>query len=168
VNIFVLDEDPRRAAQQMCDKHVVKMPLESAQMLSTAVNVLHGRKVAPYKSAYLNHPCTVWARETLGNFLWLYEHGMELCREYSHRYGRQHKSQAVIEKCLLLAVSENIPEDHFSLMLDRQLTPHPLCMPEQYKVESVVESYRAYYIGEKMRFAEWKRNRPVWWPAQQE
>ena len=83
MNIFVLDRHPVTAAQLQCDRHVVKMVLESAQMLCTSINMLGGQ--AQYKTAHVNHPCSVWARETLGNFLWLYDHGMALAKEYTHR-----------------------------------------------------------------------------------
>jgi hypothetical protein len=71
VNIFVLHKHPRQAARMQCDQHVVKMTLESAQMLSTVINELGGE--GPYKSTHVNHPCSVWARQSLGNFLWLYD-----------------------------------------------------------------------------------------------
>ena len=93
MNIFVLHPMPDIAARMQCDRHVVKMTLETAQMLSTAINELGGQ--APYKSAHVNHPCSVWARETLSNFEWLWEHGINLAQEYTARYGKVHKSEAV-------------------------------------------------------------------------
>ena len=74
MNIFVLDKDPKKAATQQIDKHIVKMPLESAQMLCAAL-ARHGREDTPYKATHKNHPCTLWAGESQGNFRWLVKHG---------------------------------------------------------------------------------------------
>ena len=158
MNIFVLHRDPVVAAQMQCDRHVVKMVLESAQMLSTAVNVLGGE--ARYKTAHVNHPCSIWARETLGNFIWLYDHGMALAKEYTERYGKRHKSEEVIQDCM----DEIRPLPLYNL----KRTPHPLCMPDEYKTTDVVESYRSFYIGDKSRFAQWNKTRPApqWWANQ--
>ena len=50
MNIFVLDKDPHIAAQMHCDRHVPKMIVESAQMLSTAHRLLDGEEyMAPSK-----------------------------------------------------------------------------------------------------------------------
>ena len=159
MDIFVLDRDPVVAAQMQCDRHVVKMVLESAQMLSTAVNLLGGD--ARYKTAHVNHPCSVWARETAGNFLWLYDHGMALAKEYTERYGKRHKSEEVIQDCMYQWEAGWI----WSGADPHLVTPHPLCMPDEYKTDDVVQSYRAYYLGDKVRFAQWNKTRPApqWW-----
>jgi len=155
VNIFVLHKHPRIAARMQCDQHVVKMTLESAQMLSTVINELGGE--GPYKSTHVNHPCSVWARQSLGNFLWLYDHGLSLAREYTRRYKKVHKSQVAIEACLVAL--DTVP------LYDLARTPHPLCMPDEYKCDDVIEAYRAFYIGEKAGFAQWNKHRPpFWWP----
>jgi len=156
MNIFVLDRSPQAAAQMQCDRHVVKMVLESAQMLCTAVNLLGGE--SPYKSNHINHPCSIWVRETLGNFIWLYDHGMALAKEYTHRYSKVHKSQAVIQHCMDQR-AEGLP------LYDLTTTEHPLCMPDQYRGDDVVTSYRAFYLGDKSRFAQWNKARtaPDWW-----
>ena len=156
MNIFVLHPDPGIAARMQCDRHVVKMTLESAQMLSTAVNELGGQ--APYKSAHVNHPCSVWVRESLGNFLWLYDHGMALAKEYTQRYGKVHKSEAVIQECM----DKVRPLPLFNL----SRTPHPLCMPDEYKSDDAVEAYRRLYIADKAGFAQWNKTTeaPSWWP----
>ena len=157
MNIFVLHKHPRTAARMQCDQHVVKMTLESAQMLSTVINELGGQ--GPYKPTHVNHPCSVWARESLGNFLWLYDHGLSLAREYTRRYKKVHKSQLAIEACL--AALDTVP------LYNLERTPHPLCMPDQYKCDNVTEAYRAFYIGEKASFAKWARHRPpFWWPQE--
>ena len=106
MNIFVLDNDPIVAAQSQSDKHVVKMVLETAQMLCAAFPPGE----APYKRSYYNHPCTVWARKSDDNYYWLCRHGIALSVEYTHRYGKRHKSQDVIEWCLLNAYKLKLPE----------------------------------------------------------
>ena len=159
MNIFVLDSDPAIAAEMMCDKHIVKMPLESAQMLSTAINMRGGD--ALYKSTHINHPCSVWTRQTLGNFLWLYDHGIALCDEYTNRYNKEHKSRAVIVDCLKQANKLG------PAFINLRRTQHPLCMPDEYKTDSVVDSYRDYYSCEKYMIASWsKTSPPSWWPQQ--
>ena len=159
MNIFVLHPMPDMAARMQCDRHVVKMTLETAQMLSTAINELGGQ--ASYKSAHVNHPCSVWARETLGNFVWLWQHGINLAQEYTARYGKVHKSEVVIRDCYHTMMQRQ-------LLKSRRLTPHPLCMPDEYKTDCVYESYRNFYIGEKSRFARWNKTTesPSWWPQQ--
>lgn len=156
MNIFVLDKNPAAAAQMQCDRHVVKMVLESAQMLCTAVNALGGE--ARYKTAHVNHPCSIWARETSGNFFWLYDHGMALAEEYTHRYGKVHRSEEVIRDCMY-QWEAGLP------LYDLTRTPHPLCMPEVYKTEDPVQSYRTFYLQDKVRFAQWNKTRsaPQWW-----
>ena len=155
MNIFVLDEDPRQAARDQCDKHVVKMPLESAQMLCTALRQ-NGQHEVPYKAAHVKHPCTLWSAATRSNFLWLVRHGLELCEEYTRRYKKVHASQSVIVVAGSLA--EHIPEGG--------LTTFAQAMPDECKRETAVEAYRAYYINKKASIARWKNSeRPLWWPS---
>jgi len=151
MNIFILDRDVKKCAVYHNDKHVVKMILETAQLLCgvhhmTNFNVQN----IPYKLSHKNHPCSIWCRENLSNYFWLCELGLELCKEYTYRYGKRHKSQDVIEWCV--TNHPPIPEGKF--------TEPPKAMPDQYKNGSVVDSYRQYYIGEKKSFSNWK-NRPT-------
>ena len=151
MNIFVLDESPEEAARMQCDKHVVKMILESAQMLCSVWP--DGR--APYKRAFYNHPCTKWVRESAHNHFWLLQHAKALCREYTRRYGKVHKTQEVIEWCY----ENDPPWQDLGHPLDpwKGLTPFAQAMPDEYKVEGdAVQAYRNYYIGDKSRFATWK------------
>lgn len=138
MNIFVLSEDPIECAKLHADVHVVKMPLETAQMLCTAI-YLHteGQVVTPYKPTHKGHPCVLWAKESIENFLWLADLGLQLCFEYTHRYGKTHKSQEVIQWCLMNCPRfPHVPK-----------TEHPLCMPENCKQEDLtVQSYINYYI----------------------
>lgn len=159
MNIFYLDPDPELAARALCNKHVVAMPRETAQMLCT---VLHSFDVAdvPYKPTHPNHPCTLWAGSSSANYTWLLLHGLFICEEYTKRYGRTHASEQVIRWCdekSLWTVLPRMPKE-FSLP--------PQCMPEHYKRADPVEAYRAFYIGEKSRFAQWEplSKPPTWWP----
>ena len=153
MNIFVVDRDPKIAATMLCDKHVVKMIVETAQMLCTAASKL-GHHV-PYKPTHARHPCTLWTGESLSNWNWLVQHGTALCEEYTLRYKKIHKTQSIIEWCRDSGVA---PTN------DIGLTPFRLAMPEKYKCVDPVKSYREYYIGEKSRFAKWKTSSPSWWP----
>lgn len=154
MNIFFLDENPTLSAQYHVDKHVVKMILETAQLLCSVHHVTEQvTEQVPYKLSHKNHPCAVWARQSLSNYLYLCELGLELCKEYTYRYGKRHKSQDVIEWCLIN--KPNIPDVGF--------TEPAKAMPDEYKVKSVVESYRNYYMGAKSGFAVWKnREKPSW------
>ena len=159
MNIFYFDECPVVSAEAQPDKMLVKMPLETAQMLCTAHRVLDGDEYADannlYKRAYWNHPCTIWARETKENYLWLYRHFIALGNEYYYRYQKRHASLVKLSYPLGMP-PKNIPEG--------DLTPPALAMPDQYKTKDPVESYRNYCIAEKT-YAQWNRNRPKpnWW-----
>ena len=80
MNIFYVDADPKIAAHSLCDNHIRKMQIESAQMLCTTF--WHYGFWAPYKKAHYNHPSTKWVRESKANFNWLLEHGLEICKEF--------------------------------------------------------------------------------------
>jgi hypothetical protein len=154
MNIFYLDEDPTMSAQYHVDKHVVKMILETAQLLCGVHHVTSQiTDQVPYKLSHKNHPCAIWARTSLSNYLYLCELGLELCKEYTYRYGKRHKSQEVIEWCLIY--KPNVPDVEF--------TEPAMAMPDEYKVGDVVQSYRNYYMGAKSGFATWKnRQKPFW------
>lgn len=154
MNIFFLDTDTRKIAEYHCDKHVVKMILETAQLLCGVHHVSESRYIIPYKLSHKNHPCSIWTRNSLSNYLYLCELGLDLCEEYTYRYGKRHKSQDVIEWCLIH--KPNIPDIGF--------TEPAKTMPDEYKVGySIVQSYRNYYINAKSGFAKWtKRSVPEW------
>ena len=153
MNIFVLDRDPVLAAQMQCDKHVVKMVLETAQLLCSAFP----DGAAPYKRTHYNHPCGVWTRASRANFMWLVNHGYGLAVEYCDRYGKEHKSLDVIRWCHANMMLADLPDVPFQ--------PFALAMPDQYKCADPVEAYRAYYRGAKAEIATWKpiRGQPAWW-----
>jgi len=180
MNIFYLDPEPQECARQHCDKHVVKMCIEYAQLLSTAHRVIdgeiwegrttNGRRINRYfhpdglmnlnlyKACHVNHPSAKWVRDSRANYEWLYEMWMFLCEEYTHRYGRKHASQEKLEYYLLLA-PERITESNFT-----QPTPAMAQYPQCIVEGDSIKSYRNFYWADKREFAKWtKRNKPEWW-----
>ena len=178
MNRFRIEETPRQCAQSHCDKHIVKMPLEEAQMLSTAHRMLDGtlekrpsksgktmvkywkmpdeREDIVYKAVHMGHPCTLWAAESLGNYRWAFALFQELCVEYTYRYGKVHKCYEKLADTLKLA------PDNINKSLE--VTPMPLAMgaaPECMDPDDVIGSYRKFYITKQHRFdMKWK-NRPT-------
>lgn len=153
MNIFVLDLDVKKCAEYHVNSHVVKMILEQNQLLC-GVHWVNGGE-APYKLSHRNHPCAIWSRECIENYIWLCDLGMALSREYTHRYNKRHKSQDIIEWCY-----DNPP----NLRSNGDITPFALAMPDECKIGDAVESYREYYMKEKRSLASWKmRNIPKWY-----
>ena len=151
MNIFILDKEVEKCAEYHCDKHVIKMILESAQMLSAVVR-LNGHDIG-YKLTHKNHPCTIWARESLSNYNWLVRLTRLLNYEYRYRYDKDvnHISYDLVKTL-------PIPD-----LPDIGLTPFAQAMPEQYKNKNAVKAYRDYYINEKSSFLTWtKRKKPKW------
>lgn len=178
MNIFVLDVNPEIAARMHCDRHVVKMILETAQILSTVwrvstpIGAEYGIPAEAYKATHKNHPCVKWAGEKAAHYHWLWCLGMALCAEYTHRYGRMHKTEAV------LRALETLP-----LAMGTLATPLPLffqlCMPEDFasdyfahlgtgydRLRAAVMCYREFYRTAKAHLLTYTR-RPVpeWIPA---
>ncbi len=148
MNIFVLSENPLECAEWHVNSHVIKMPLESAQMLCT---VLHQKGVAtPYKPCHMKHPCTIWAGKTIQNFSWLCDLGIALCNEYTFRYGKVHKSQEVIKFCW----------ENMGILENGELTEFAQAMPDEYKDKDAVVAYRRYYKFGKSHLFSWKK-RPI-------
>ena len=152
MNIFVTDPSPTVSAQVLPDKHIVKMPLETCQMLSIVCSdkwghnygELHRLDGQPYKTekgAFRNHPCTAWANESLTNTWWLLTHGLALCAEYTHRYGKTHSCQQTIEEA-----SNIIP-------LRKPKTPSSFTFagPDEFKFDTSIDIFTAYkrYIASK-------------------
>ena len=146
MNIFFLHWNPRVAAEYHCDKHVVKMILETAQMLYSAHWILNPTELPAnaYKLAHKNHPCSIWTRESLTNYMWLASLGWWLCREYRNRYGqdRTHKTEAHIVWLL------NNPPKTIKFI---EMTTPALAMPDEYKQKDPIESYRMFYIESKCK-----------------
>ena len=158
MNIFFLDKTPEKSAQYLCDKHVPKMLLESAQMLSTALHShTMGISTGIYKEAYPNHPMTKWVGFNQDNFNWALENAMWIDEEYKTRFKKQHKSGKVIQ-CI-------IDNDYYKDIPDGFFSEPPQCMPDEYKDKDYVSAYRKYYQGAKSYFAKWKKGRqqPDWW-----
>lgn len=184
MNIFILSTDPVEAAQLQCDKHVVKMIVESAQMLSTAHRLLDGKiELRPsksgkrtvkywrlsdsredelYKAVHMGHPCTVWTIESAENYRWHYRHFVALCDEYTHRYGKVHATDTKLRVAL-----ERLPDR----IPDVPQTPFKLAMgaaPDCINPDDPVQSYRDFYQTKQDRFKlVWsKRNVPDWFQFQ--
>ena len=175
MNIFYVHSDPIIAAQSLVDRHVVKMVLEAAQLLSTAHRVIDGteyvdktktgrrvkrwklnddRDSVLYSATHVSHPSAVWARATNNNYNWLFCHFVALLHEYTYRYGKIHKCEDMV--VALMQPPHNIPVGYLT-----QVTP---AMPDEYKVPgNSVESYRNYYREGKKHLHKWtKREAPEW------
>tara|TARA_R110001592_G_scaffold105781_2_gene297440 strand:- start:235 stop:726 length:492 start_codon:yes stop_codon:yes gene_type:complete len=160
MNIFYFDKNPVEAAKVQPDKMLVKMVLETAQMLSTAHRVLDGDGYADkhslYKLAHKNHPCSIWVRQSKANYEWLYQHFIALSEEYTERYAKMHLSYTKL-KDVLWQTPFNIPIG--------KITPLAQAMPDEYKHKDPVVAYRRYCIYEK-HYAEWNvmpERKPDWW-----
>ena len=182
MNLFIINKDPILAAQEQCDKHVVKMIVESAQMLSTVHRMLDGKEtrrpstsgktmakyfVLPddrenvlYRACHFNHPCTIWTRESVHNYRWHYLHFAALCDEYTYRYNKIHSTDTKLRKALE-QLPTNIPV--------KKMTPFKLAMASfpECITEDAVESYRNFYMTKQKRFTmAWtKRPQPEWFNA---
>jgi hypothetical protein len=188
MNIFYLDHDVRKCAEMHNDKHVVKMILEYAQLLSTAHRILDGiistglslsgrkktiyvltdnRDTVLYSATHANHPSAVWVRQSVHNYMWLAELLEECCKEYTHRYEKVHK---VERDGLMQALKNQFPTN----IPDAPFTGPTPAMPEdvkvlreiytdRYEIDSLA-SYRNYYIQNKTHLANWKkRGAPEWY-----
>jgi len=178
VNIFYISEDPFEAAQMMVDKHVVKMILESAQLLSTAHRIIDGeefvgqslsgrkakrwrlpdfRDAVLYQATHINHPSAVWCRESRENYNWLFRHFAALMAEYTHRYGKHHKCEGQLAEHLMQAPN-NIAKGG--------LTKMPSAMADEYKIsDDPLTNYRNYYKIGKSRMHRWTKRQPPEWIA---
>lgn len=174
MNNFFLDRNPKVAARYHIDKHAVKMPTEYMQMMCTAHRVLdgdeyydrtaNGRRIkrwkhfdavkeeALYKASHVNHPANVWIRKSTYHYLWFYELWLFTAKEYQKRYGREHATVEVGRRCGIAAPPMNL--------YDEPWEEPPACMPDEYKTDDIVESYRNYYRGDKVRFATYKNRVP--------
>ena len=179
MNIFYLDNDPKICAMYHNDKHVVKMILEYAQLLSTAHRVLDGtlssrlsktgrkqnwfglpddRESLLYNATHVNHPSAKWCRDSYDNYKWLYELFCATCDEYTFRYGKIHLTDQKMRH-VLNHVPKNIAKKPFDAPWR--------AMPDEVKIgDDSLASYRNYYINNKTHLASWKkRNIPEWYIA---
>ena len=173
MNIFILHHNHTICAKYHCDKHIVKMIIETAQLLYTCILISgiigHDHSIintAPlnssgnhgYRPTHKNHPCSIWLRESIANYEWLCNLGIELCKQYTLRYGKIHATQLHIE--WLCCVCPNIP--------DRNMTTFAVVMPDDCKIYKnnmidPIESYRKYYVKYKI-FAKWSNvPTPSWY-----
>ena len=169
MNIFLLDEDPALCARYHCDKHVVKMVLETTQILSTVARGL-GHDVG-YKPTHAKHPSVLWAGKNSITRLWTYALGLELGKEYTHRYGKTHKSVS-----MLLSIGDALKLYALDVVdLDKDTGPYPLAVGVDTKKElgagshtayasDAIRVYRHYYFKEKYAICKWtNRREPYWW-----
>lgn len=178
MNIFYLDKNPKLAAEYHCDTHVVKMILESAQLLSVAHRVLDGTpytRVSPtgrklkdwllpdwreellYKATHYNHPCAIWVRQGKDNYYWLESLLQNLYNEYSKRYKKVHLTQIKLDEALCLC-PDNIPNISFTD------PPQAMDLYPQCKVPGdTVQAYRNYYKQIKAELAEWNFSAKPYW-----
>lgn len=159
MNIFILDENPITAARYHCDKHVVKMVLETAQMLSTYCHIKGHQVEGMYKRTHENHPCVKWLLESPANVDWLVDLGVGLRQEYFIRYGRIHKSSKLISNIGYLTWEGAHWQNH---------TPFTIAAPTEIKMyaqeHGAVQAYRVYIAAAKRAFAKWKdEDPPYWW-----
>ena len=181
MNIFYLDHDVTKCAEMHNDKHVVKMILEYAQLLSTAHRVIDGvelngltasgrkrkfwtlgdsRDYTLYKATHIIHPSAIWCRKGIVQYRWLHNLLIELCKEYTYRYGKIHK----VERSGLLWELEKPPKNIHTDVFWSEPTP---AMPDNVKIAGdSIKSYRNYYINNKTHLANWKkRTTPEWYIA---
>jgi hypothetical protein len=163
LNIFVLDSDPVKAAQAQCNKHIVKMTTETAQILSTVHYLASPRPDIPMAATHRNHPCVMWTRESLDNYIWLTIHGLALSEEYYKRYGQRKGCEHGSRRALVWLETNRPP------LPRKGLTPFALGFkgfPEYIVTGDAVASYRAFYVGQKAKFAKWSpwAQAPDWWP----
>ncbi len=169
MNIFVLDRDPKTAAHMMCDKHVVKMILESAQMLSAVLDhqykkehrggdgpVIEQFGLPGYPKAHAKHPCTLWARASKQNAMWLVRHMRALCFEYTARYGKIHKQDA-----LPMVYEAQLEHCEFELPCQTEFV-QAITNTDLHR-DDPVEGYREYYRKEKAHFCTWKHGDVPQW-----
>ena len=177
MNIFYVNSDPEVAARSMVDRHVVKMILETAQLLSTAHRVIDGEEYVGqsqsgrkakrwrlsgnvdaimYAATHINHPSAVWVRENSANYDWLYDHLLALGSEYTHRYGRTHLTIDKL-KDILKDSPQNIKQSNV-------MTKMPSCMDKQYIVSvDPITNYRNYYNYGKTDLLRWSNRPPPQW-----
>lgn len=154
LNIFFLDRDPEKAAKYHADKHVVKMAIEYSQILSTAIHMTNSTtNDYVYKPTHTFHPCTIWATQSLRHWKWLWLLGHHVGNEFTRRYNKIHKSTRVLRN---LPVPNKIKDIGW-------VSDPPKAMPDEYKVEDTVQSYRNFYLKDKSRFCTWKNKVPDWW-----
>ena len=157
MNVFVTSLCPTKSAQVLPDKHIVKMPVETCQLLAIVASDKWGHGFGtlpkadgtPYsteKGAFRNHPCTIWASQFVNNWQWLIAHGFSLCEEYAERYGKVHTCFNT-----LLTAREIFPTVDPQGRSGKETTPFVRAMPDEYKLDTSIDTFTAYkmYIASK-------------------
>ena len=182
MNLFFIDKYLEKNANSLCDKHVVKMILETAQLLYSAWHTrstVPASNLKPYRLTHKNHPMAIWVRECEANYTYTCYYGLLLCAEYTQRYNKYHKTEAHIRQLLQwgfppLQNSIEPPKKQAVISYAYKDICHgidriPLCMDEQYYVRDQeghllgTESYRNYYKSKQDKFSmQWKLNKPTW------
>lgn len=160
MNIFALDSCPQKAAKAHCDRHVTKMPLETAQLLCNAFWAIG--KEAPYKKTHSKHPCSIFVSESCLNFEWTLQLGFSLCDEYTARYGKSHASLQVLQWC-----NNYAHELHFEKF---EMTDFAIAISDDCECRKIkdfnslssIDKYKAYYQLDKKHLHQWKMNKPDW------
>jgi hypothetical protein len=175
MNIFILDYDHEINAQYLVDRHILKMPIEACQLLSNAIAdnlpVAYEKMLKcdmVYPISHFNHPCSKWVRHSFANFKWLIDNAEAMFQEYYFRYDKPYFIHKSHKKLFYISTLKNGCiidgwKEPTSWSFSDTLSPFVSAMPEQYKVEDSVESYRNYYRGAKQHLYSWKkRNCPEW------
>jgi hypothetical protein len=180
MNFFYLDEDPWKSIEYHCDKHIVKMPTEYKQMLSTAHRVLDGemyidrtksgarikrwkhpdRKMNRdlYLAGHVNHPTNIWLRECTENYMLMFTYYKLICEEYTYRYGKEHGAKE--NWWIFREPPKNMPSLGKTTPVPQAMKQFPECMVK----DDSVQAYRNFYVVAKKSFATWKeRGRPSWY-----
>lgn len=155
MNIFFLHLNQQKCAKWHVDKHVIKMILESIQLLCSAHHVCPNKNNSykpVYKLTHENHPCSKWVRESVSNYKWLVKLSKELCYEYTYRYEKTHKSEQYIND-----LENNIPD-----IKDIGFTNPNQVMDDMYKsnnneIDDIIDAYKNYYYFEKYNLHSWKK-----------
>lgn len=161
MNVFALSRNPNLAAYYMCDKHVVKMIIETSQILSAVMDARGSNSkqysLPQYPKAHMKHPSTLWAMESLGNYKWLVRHLEALHMEYENRYSRTHKLQG----CLMVYRAQT---DNLKFEKTKRTEFVQAITNKKWHRKNPIEAYRTYYNMEKFVFAKWKLgNIPHWY-----
>jgi hypothetical protein len=167
MNIFILSWIIEHCAKYHCDKHVVKMILETTQLLSTCHHVVNPvqaqawtRDNMIYHKTHQNHPSSIWTRECRENYIWLCYLGLALCNEYAYRYDKKSEDHKCHSKLMFLITHvPDLPSNNGTITIPKQ------AMPDQYKSNDPVLAYRTYYVNDKNGMLVWrKRGPPSWVP----
>lgn len=169
MNIFVLSTNPDKAAKYHCDKHVVKMTLESTQMLAAAAianeapeaRLPKNKAGKPYRATHTRHPCTLWAGRSRDNYLWLHQLLVGLCSEYRERYGKIHSCESTLAasyRCAKYIPSGSL--EPFAIAISQDSGCRQIAGFDKL---SAVAKYRTYYLVDKAYFAKWRTKVPAWY-----